>query len=64
MSKHCYVIVNNAGHSWSILSGNEAAPVGETNQAILARLLEDPDPSPEDENDRLGRGARDGARWR
>ena len=41
MSQYCYVILNNAGHSWPVLSAAAAAPGAAWDQGsfVLAQLL-------------------------
>lgn len=39
MTQYCYVIINNAGHSWASLNGE--TPTQEQNAPALPRLLQD-----------------------
>ena len=43
MSQYCYVILNNAGHSWPVLSAAAAAPGAAWDQGsfVLAQLLQE-----------------------
>jgi hypothetical protein len=39
MKQFCYVIINNAGHSWPALANLDASAGGDPNTSILAQLL-------------------------
>jgi hypothetical protein len=39
MKRFCYVIVNNAGHSWSVLTNESSEILGETSPSVLPQLL-------------------------
>lgn len=39
MKQYCYVIINNAGHSWAFLNGESSGQ--EQNPPALPRLLQD-----------------------
>ena len=41
MKQYCYVILNNAGHSWSVLAQSEADVVREASVPVLPQLLQD-----------------------
>jgi hypothetical protein len=41
MKQYCYVIMNNAGHSWLALGPGEPAEAKESNVPVLAQLLGD-----------------------
>ena len=41
MSEFCYVIVNNAGHSWTMLAPAELAAPTDQKTAILPQLLQE-----------------------
>jgi len=41
MKQYCYVIVNNAGHSWPILVQPDAHPGVETSPSFLPQLLQE-----------------------
>jgi hypothetical protein len=41
MKQFCYVIVNNAGHSWPAVANADAGAVGDPNTSILAQLLKE-----------------------
>lgn len=41
MKQFCYVILNNAGHSWLALGPGEPAEGKDSNVPVLAHLLED-----------------------
>jgi len=39
MKQYCFVIVNNAGHSWPVLTNQGTEVVGETSPSVLPQLL-------------------------
>jgi hypothetical protein len=41
MTHYCYVILNNAGHSWAILTPDDMATPKDQNSPILPQLLQD-----------------------
>jgi hypothetical protein len=41
MKQYCYVIMNNAGHSWPALTSIEAESPREQNIPIMVQLLQD-----------------------
>jgi hypothetical protein len=41
MKQYCYVIMNNAGHSWLALGPGELAESKDSNVPVLAQLLGD-----------------------
>jgi hypothetical protein len=41
MSQYCYVIVNNAGHSWPVLPVPEGNAVSESGPSALPQLLQE-----------------------
>jgi hypothetical protein len=41
MKQYCYVIVNNAGHSWLALANSDVSAGGDPNVSILALLLKE-----------------------
>jgi hypothetical protein len=41
MNEYCYVIVNNAGHSWAAVPSADAVPPREQVSAVLPQLLAD-----------------------
>jgi hypothetical protein len=41
MKQYCYVIVNNAGHSWPMLAQSDSAPAIENGPPFLPQLLQD-----------------------
>jgi hypothetical protein len=41
MKQYCYVIMNNAGHSWLALGPGEPAEGKDSNVPVLAQLLQD-----------------------
>jgi hypothetical protein len=42
MSQFCYVVMNNAGHSWPALSAAEAEPsMNGNNASVLPQLLQE-----------------------
>ena len=41
MNEYCYVIINNAGHSWQALGPGDPNEAKDTNVPVLAQLLKD-----------------------
>ena len=41
MSQFCYVVINNAGHSWPALNAADAEAPKDTNASVLPQLLQD-----------------------
>jgi hypothetical protein len=41
MKQFCYVIINNAGHSWPALTAPDGNAPADPNVSILARLLQE-----------------------
>ena len=41
MMQYCYVIVNNAGHSWPVLAVSESSPGNGSGAPILPQLLQE-----------------------
>jgi hypothetical protein len=41
MSQFCYVVINNAGHSWPALSAADAEPASNGNSSVLPQLLQE-----------------------
>jgi hypothetical protein len=41
MKQYCYVIINNAGHSWPALINSDVDAGGDPNTSILAQLLKE-----------------------
>jgi hypothetical protein len=41
MKQYCYVIVNNAGHSWPALTTPDGNAPADPNLSVLARLLQE-----------------------
>jgi hypothetical protein len=41
MKQFCYVIINNAGHSWPALTASDAETPRDTSIPILPQLLQD-----------------------
>jgi hypothetical protein len=41
MNQYCYVIMNNAGHSWPALTNGEIAAGADPGAPILPRLLQE-----------------------
>jgi hypothetical protein len=41
MHEYCYVIINNAGHSWLALGPGDPSEEKETNVPVLHQLLQD-----------------------
>jgi hypothetical protein len=41
MKQYCYVIVNNAGHSWPLVQADEGNPPRDPNVPVLPQLLQD-----------------------
>jgi hypothetical protein len=41
MNEYCYVIINNAGHSWLAQNPGDANEAKETNVPVLAQLLKE-----------------------
>jgi hypothetical protein len=41
MTHYCYVILNNAGHSWAILTPDDTTAPRDQNTPILPQLLQD-----------------------
>jgi hypothetical protein len=41
MSQYCYVVINNAGHSWPVLSAADAEAPRESNASVLPQLLQE-----------------------
>ncbi len=41
MKQYCYVIVNNAGHSWAALSATDPGEPKEPNASVLPQLLQE-----------------------
>ena len=41
MKQYCYVIVNNAGHSWPALPAADSTAAADPTVSVLARLLQE-----------------------
>jgi hypothetical protein len=41
MNQYCYVIINNAGHSWLAPGPGDSTEVKESNVPVLSQLLQD-----------------------
>jgi hypothetical protein len=41
MKQYCYVIMNNAGHSWAIRNGAEASEPRDPTPPVLPQLLQE-----------------------
>ena len=41
MKQYCYVIINNAGHSWVVRNGHELNSLEEVNAPVLPQLLQE-----------------------
>jgi hypothetical protein len=41
MKHYCYVIMNNAGHSWNAVAGAEPMESGNPSTPVLPQLLQD-----------------------
>ncbi len=41
MTQYCYVILNNAGHSWAVLTPDDMSARKDPNLPILPQLLQD-----------------------
>jgi hypothetical protein len=41
MKEFCFVIVNNAGHSWTTISGGDLNAVRDQSAPVLPQLLQD-----------------------
>ncbi len=41
MKQYCYVIINNAGYSWSAVPNSDAGVGGDPNTSVLAQLLKE-----------------------
>jgi hypothetical protein len=41
MKQYCYVIINNAGHSWPMLRSADGTPAAEPSVPVLPQLLQE-----------------------
>jgi hypothetical protein len=41
VSEYCYVVLNNAGHSWPMRNAVDGEPTQESNASILSQLLDE-----------------------
>jgi len=41
MNRYCYVIINNAGHSWAVLGPGEPNEGNPSSAPVLSQLLDD-----------------------
>ena len=41
MKQFCYVIINNAGHSWAVRNGNGTTAPAESGGPVLPQLLQE-----------------------